>query len=98
MFREEGEGYAKLVTELLTVQPKDNAESVFERVTQLIGQFNLDPNRTVDLLIDCFACNFDSHKIFVRVLDLFKIETDVLKRIILLKLIMLKVLFWGKNI
>jgi THO complex subunit 2 len=91
LFREESEGYAKLVTELLTVEPEDDAKFTFNRLSQLIGQFNLDPNRVVDLLLDCFACNFRSHRVFVSVLKLLNIETEVLKRIILLKFLLFKV-------
>lgn len=81
------------MTELLTVKPTDDENSVFNRISQLIGQFNLDPNRVVDLLLDCFACNFQSHRVFVSVLRLFNIETEVLRRIILLKFILSKVCF-----
>jgi THO complex subunit 2 len=91
LFREESEGYAKLVTELLTVEPTDDENSIFNRISQLIGQFNLDPNRTVDLLLDCFACNNHCHRVFIGVLKLFNVELETLKRIILLKFVMFKV-------
>lgn len=93
MFREESEGYSKLAVELLSISSKDDVNTVFNQVSNLIGQFNLDPNRTVDLLLDCFGCNFEAHRIFIDLLKLLNIETDVLKRIILLKLILFKVSF-----
>lgn len=52
--REESEGYAKLATELSADGEMVRAENVVglkERLVRLIGQFNLDPNRVLDVLL-----------------------------------------------
>lgn len=54
LLREENEGYAKLMTELCqTTGPMD---VVMTEVRSLIGYFDLDPNRVLDLILD--ACEF----------------------------------------
>lgn len=53
--REETEGYSKLVL-LLTTMPTDheNVQTTIQVVFSLIGQFDLDPNRVLDLILDGF--------------------------------------------
>lgn len=60
LLREETEGYAKLATELFTTcnsqAPSSEAiEAAFERVKGLIGTFDLDVGRVLDVLLDVFA-------------------------------------------
>lgn len=71
LLREEMEGYSKLVVELSMNQPdpptswetteqrhvrvKMQAERVMTNVKLLIGYFELDPNRTLDLVLDVFT-------------------------------------------
>ena len=51
LFQEESEGYAKLLTLLWC---KDNATDINKQILiRFIGKFNLDPNRVLDLLLDC---------------------------------------------
>ncbi|RKP27765.1 transcription factor/nuclear export subunit protein 2-domain-containing protein [Syncephalis pseudoplumigaleata] len=66
LLREESEGYAKLVTELVRDMPKNGASTaVLEqqakdtllRLQSLIGYFDLDPNRVLDIVLDIFAYN-----------------------------------------
>lgn len=56
LFREESEGYAKLVTELnqdlTTVTPVE----VMKVIKSIIGFFNLDPNRVLDIILESFEC------------------------------------------
>ncbi|KAF7262666.1 hypothetical protein EG68_00056 [Paragonimus skrjabini miyazakii] len=54
LLREENEGYAKLITEL--AQTTGPMEAVMTQVRSLIGYFDLDPNRVLDLILD--ACEF----------------------------------------
>ncbi|PAV81790.1 hypothetical protein WR25_19360 [Diploscapter pachys] len=59
LLREESEGYAKLITELLEINGQWNGlgvDDVINRMLCLIGQFNLDPNRVTDIIIECFEC------------------------------------------
>lgn len=58
--REETEGYSKLMTELFTTssdQPPTSevVEATFERVKGMIGAFDLDVGRVLDVALDVFA-------------------------------------------
>ncbi|KAI9050570.1 hypothetical protein LZ554_005731 [Drepanopeziza brunnea f. sp. 'monogermtubi'] len=60
LLREETEGYSKLVTELFTTsgsEPPSSevVEDAFERVKGLIGTFDLDVGRVLDITLDVFA-------------------------------------------
>ncbi|XP_015792338.1 THO complex subunit 2 [Tetranychus urticae] len=55
LFREESEGYAKLITELS--QPGGfDCNHMLQVLRSLIGCFNLDPNRVLDVVLECFEC------------------------------------------
>lgn len=55
LFREEIEGYAKLVTELDPDSGSElNVQYVLEVMQSLIGCFNLDPNRVLDVVLESF--------------------------------------------
>ncbi|KAH8884807.1 hypothetical protein GQ53DRAFT_379180 [Thozetella sp. PMI_491] len=60
LVREETEGYSKLLTEMFTTSSNEppTAETVqatFERTKGLIGAFDLDVGRVLDVLMDIFA-------------------------------------------
>ncbi|KAL7800221.1 transcription factor/nuclear export subunit protein 2 domain-containing protein [Trichoderma ceciliae] len=60
LLREETEGYSKLVTELFTTSSVPSpspelAEQTFERVKALIGTFDLDVGRVLDVTLDVAA-------------------------------------------
>ena len=60
LLREETEGYSKLVTELFTMSSSDagsgeNVQEAFERVKGMIGAFDLDVGRVLDVTLDVFA-------------------------------------------
>ena len=61
LLREESEGYAKLITEYFNtasraVHNRDiSAESAFERITALVGSFDLDVGRVLDITLDISA-------------------------------------------
>ncbi|XP_058449396.1 THO complex subunit 2 [Malaya genurostris] len=72
LFREESEGYAKLITELnqdfnetITVQ------SILEIIKSLIGCFNLDPNRVLDIILESFETRPEHDKIFIPLLQAY---------------------------
>ncbi|KAI6227391.1 THO complex subunit 2 [Aphelenchoides fujianensis] len=81
LFREENEGYSKLVTELMSVEPTDDPAALFSRISKLIGTFNLDPNRAVDVILDCFSCNTTCHKVYIGLLKALNFEAEVVKKI-----------------
>jgi len=61
LLREESEGYAKLITEYFntaneaTRDPTTSASEAFERVTALVGAFDLDVGRVLDITLDISA-------------------------------------------
>eukprot|EP00960_Hanusia_phi_P053836 762475-Hanusia_phi.AAC.4 len=56
LMREESEGYAKLIVDLEQglALTEDNVERVANNIQSLIAYFNLDPNRVLDVVLDCF--------------------------------------------
>lgn len=58
LLREENEGFAKLIVELNQVNINEqNIQVVQENIQTLIGYFNLDPNRVMDLILDSYENN-----------------------------------------
>lgn len=60
LLREETEGYSKLLTELFTTSnneppSSDVVEDTFERVKGMIGAFDMDVGRVLDVTLDVFA-------------------------------------------
>ena len=60
LLREETEGYSKLMTELFTTSSNELptsevVEETFERVKGMIGAFDLDVGRVLDITLDVFA-------------------------------------------
>ncbi|EGX88169.1 tho2 protein [Cordyceps militaris CM01] len=60
LLREESEGYSKLITEVFTTSsvpppPPERAQHTFERVKALIGTFDLDVGRVLDVTLDVAA-------------------------------------------
>ncbi|KAH7324631.1 transcription factor/nuclear export subunit protein 2-domain-containing protein [Stachybotrys elegans] len=74
LLREETEGYSKLITELFTtsstaVPPPEMAEQTFERIKALIGTFDLDVGRVLDVTLDVAAAVLiKQYKFFVKLL------------------------------
>lgn len=74
LLREESEGYSKLVTELFTTsgsEPPSSevVEDTFERVKGLIGAFDLDVGRVLDITLDVFAAVLIKHfRFFIKFL------------------------------
>ena len=59
LLREESEGFAKLMTELFTTSEKGHSieavDGTVERVKALIGAFDLDVGKTLDVVLDIFG-------------------------------------------
>lgn len=60
LLREESEGYSKLITEYFNVSHVDNlsepvAEDAFQRIKALVGSFDLDVGRVLDITLDLIA-------------------------------------------
>jgi len=56
LLREESEGYSKLITELSLDEPSNefDVQYMLRVVRSLIGCFNLDPNRVLDIILEAF--------------------------------------------
>ena len=82
MFREECEGYGKLVTELnqdlSTVSPAE----VLEVIKSIIGYFNLDPNRVLDIILEAFECQLDQHGFFIDLLRVYTPDSNTLEELL----------------
>lgn len=72
LLREESEGYSKLFTLLCSVPtpPHDPANHI-KYLTSVIGYFDLDPNRVVDVVLDAFEQQLWNIS-FIEVLNVFK--------------------------
>lgn len=60
LMREESEGFAKLITELFTITGNEPptaeiVEDTVEKVKAMIGSFDLDVGRTLDVILDVFG-------------------------------------------
>ena len=65
LMREESEGFAKLMTELFTTAGNEPStaeivEDTVEKVKAMIGAFDLDVGRTLDVVLDVFGVRFSS--------------------------------------
>ncbi|RDW64024.1 hypothetical protein BP5796_10526 [Coleophoma crateriformis] len=74
LLREETEGYAKLVTELFSISGSEPpsaevVEDAFEKIKGLIGTFDLDVGRVLDITLDVFAAVLIKHfRFFIKLL------------------------------
>lgn len=68
LLREESEGFSKLIVEIYTAAySKKNMQKVDDTasaIVSLIGYFDLDPVRTLDIFLDISAVNFVAHSSF----------------------------------
>ncbi|CAH8568858.1 unnamed protein product [Heterobilharzia americana] len=71
LLREENEGYAKLITELCQTSPNGSMEDVMTQIRSLIGYFDLDPNRVLDLILDVCEFRGDMYEEFVQLIRLY---------------------------
>lgn len=74
LLREESEGYSKLITELFTTsnnEPPSSevVEDTFERVKAMVGAFDMDVGRVLDVTLDVFAAVLvKQYRFFVKLL------------------------------
>lgn len=74
LLREESEGYSKLLTELFTTsnnEPPSSevVEDTFEKVKAMIGAFDMDVGRVLDVTLDVFAAVLvKQYRFFVKLL------------------------------
>uniref|UniRef100_A0A183SXM5 THO complex subunit 2 n=1 Tax=Schistocephalus solidus TaxID=70667 RepID=A0A183SXM5_SCHSO len=69
LLREESEGYAKLIVELS--QPMGSMEQCITHIRSLIGYFDLDPNRVLDIILDACEIRRDLQGSFIELINLY---------------------------
>ena len=70
MLREENEGYAKLIAELgQDLSGNITSDFILENIKSLIGCFNLDPNRVLDVILEVFECRPEHDDFFISLLE-----------------------------
>ena len=83
LFREENEGYAKLITELnQDLSSSTSPADTLKVIKSVIGYFNLDPNRVLDIILESFECQLDQHEFFVELLRLFTPDRQTMNELL----------------
>jgi len=83
LLREECEGYAKLVTELnQTFDGSVTPQSMIQVIRNLIGCFNLDPNRVLDLILESMEVRAEEHHFYTSLLHLFPCQPQTLTELL----------------
>ncbi|XP_029643856.1 THO complex subunit 2 [Octopus sinensis] len=79
LLREESEGYAKLMSELnQDLSDGIGYLQVLETIKSLIGCFDLDPNRVLDILLESFECRPENEQFFIALFTLYMSEQKTL--------------------
>ena len=55
LLRENNEGFAKLSLLLASLKSHQPEEMIWDRILELIGNFDLDPDRVLDLIIQTYT-------------------------------------------
>ncbi|KAI6648846.1 THO complex 2 (predicted), isoform CRA_b [Oopsacas minuta] len=91
LFREENEGYAKLIVELeFSTRVTRDPDLLLSHVQALIGQFSLDPNRVMDVILEVaefYPQNFD---FLVDLIRIYPSGEDTLSQLLTFKLLAIK--------
>ena len=82
LFREECEGYAKLITELNQDLSTTSPPEMLKLIKSVIGYFNLDPNRVLDIILESFECQLEEHDFFVQLLRLFTPDKQTMNELL----------------
>lgn len=83
LFREENEGYAKLLTEL----NKEFVDEVTDRnsleiVKSLIGCFNVDPNRVLDVILESFEIRPQRQEFYIPLLQSYMPDSNIISEVL----------------
>jgi hypothetical protein len=74
---QETEGFSKLISEVYEIGSNTNQNSSVKNIKELIGSFNLEPNRTLDIILDSFE-EYPNNDKFFELLNIFK-PTNITK-------------------
>ncbi|XP_013185845.1 THO complex subunit 2 isoform X2 [Amyelois transitella] len=87
LFREESEGYAKLIVELNQEISEDiESKTLLEIIQSLIGCFNLDPNRVLDIILESFEARPHLDKLFITLIKNYMGDPQVISEVLGFKL------------
>ncbi|XP_048481158.1 THO complex subunit 2 isoform X2 [Plutella xylostella] len=87
LFREESEGYAKLIVELNQEISEDmDYKSLLEIIQSLIGCFNLDPNRVLDIILESFEARPHHNQLFISLIKSYMGDPQVISEVLGFKL------------
>ena len=70
LFREESEGYSKFITAIFE-HSYDDPEVMLKYMKSLIGNFNLDPNRALDLILEGFENDVERKDFYIKLINLY---------------------------
>ncbi|KAF7282444.1 hypothetical protein GWI33_002672 [Rhynchophorus ferrugineus] len=91
LFREECEGFSKLQTELnKEFNQNTQASDLIDIVHSLIGCFNLDPNRVLDIILESFENKTKDAHIFVPLIRSYMNDPTIISEVLCTKLAFLK--------
>uniref|UniRef100_A0A3Q3X0R8 THO complex subunit 2 n=1 Tax=Mola mola TaxID=94237 RepID=A0A3Q3X0R8_MOLML len=83
LLREENEGYGKLITELgQDLSGNITSHLILESIKSLIGCFNLDPNRVLDIILEVYESRSDQDEFFLSLIKSYMCETLTLCHIL----------------
>lgn len=83
LFREENEGYAKLLTELNKEYVDDvNDKNSLEIVKSLIGCFNVDPNRVLDVILESFEIRPERKELYIPLLQSYMPDSNIISEVL----------------
>ena len=68
----------ELNQDLTTTTPAD----MLKLIKSVIGYFNLDPNRVLDIILESFECQLDQHEFFVELLNLFMPDKQTMNELL----------------
>ncbi|KAG7167870.1 THO complex subunit 2-like [Homarus americanus] len=87
LLREETEGYAKLITELnQDITDRVTPSSIIQVIRSLIGGFNLDPNRVLDLILESLESRPEQHQFYTGLLNQYPCESATISELLGFKL------------
>ncbi|XP_044748967.1 THO complex subunit 2 isoform X1 [Coccinella septempunctata] len=83
LFREECEGFSKLITELnQEFNENTNNERILGIVQSLIGCFNLDPNRVLDIILESFENKPDDAHLFIPLVKSYMSDPKIISEVL----------------
>jgi len=75
LMREENEGYSKLITELSgwtsSKSPIESIDAILQNIQSLIGYFELDPIKVLDVVLTFFETHISQHAQYVALIRLY---------------------------